>query len=182
MSEPERQAFWTALPEGIRRQVDGYVLQDGHTAAIRVLVDVGLHRFGVGIGTAKFIVSDRYRTLGDRIARTPETPVDPESLYWRAAGTGEQVLAVEAVWDGDTERDWFVLLLAVGESAERPLAVLDWNTAARHLGSDHRVDGRPHIAVAADRIGRELAAALGVPFHFASPDVPDDEAPRWRRP
>ncbi|MFI1071819.1 hypothetical protein [Streptomyces puniciscabiei] len=26
-----------------------------------------------------------------------------------------------------------------------------------------------------------LAEHLGVPFHFASPDVPDDEAPRRRR-
>ncbi|MEU7600451.1 hypothetical protein [Streptomyces sp. NPDC041003] len=30
------------------------------------------------------------------------------------------------------------------------------------------------------RAGSELAAHLGVPFHFASPDTLDDGAPRWR--
>jgi hypothetical protein len=28
--------------------------------------------------------------------------------------------------------------------------------------------------------GPALAEHFGLPFHFASPDTPDDEAPRWR--
>jgi hypothetical protein len=43
----------------------------------------------------------------------------------------------------------------------------------------HHSDGSPP-GVAIARVGRELADHLGVPFHFVSPDVPDDEAPRWR--
>ncbi|MGW4383420.1 hypothetical protein [Kitasatospora sp. NPDC004531] len=179
---PEREAFWASLPEGIRRQVDGYVLQDNVLAAVGVLVDVGFVRFGVGAGAAQLIVGDRHRHYGDRIARTPESPVDPESLSWRAAGVGERILAIEAVWDGDTVHDWFVRLLAIGEAAEHRLALVDRSTAERLLGSADRIDGRPHIAVAAERIGRGVAAELGVPFHFASPRTPDDEAPRWVRP
>jgi hypothetical protein len=29
-------------------------------------------------------------------------------------------------------------------------------------------------------VGRALAEQFGVPFHFASPDRPDDDALRWR--
>ncbi|MFD8482179.1 hypothetical protein [Kitasatospora sp. NPDC059673] len=182
MRQPEREAFWASLPEGIRQQVDGYVLQDSSMAAISVLVDVGFRRFGVGVGAAQLIVGDRYRHYGDRVARTPESPVDPESLSWRAAGICDRILVVEAVWDGDTVHDWVVRLLAIGEEAEHQLAFVDWSTAKRYLGSDERIDGRPHIAVAAERIGVAVARQLRVPFHFAGPDEPDDEAPRWVRP
>jgi hypothetical protein len=53
----------------------------------------------------------------------------------------------------------------------------------RH-GSDLRVlNGRvppwPE-AQEALTIGTALAGRFSVPFHFASPDEPDDEAPRWR--
>ncbi|WP_259464843.1 hypothetical protein [Streptomyces sp. TLI_171] len=181
--DPQQRAeFWASLPEGIRQQVDGYVLQDGALSAVRVLIDVGFVRFGIGVASAHLLVGDRYRELGDRVARTPDGPVDPESLAWRAAGIDDRILAVEAVWDGDTVHDWFVALVAIGEGKEHHLATLYRGTAERYLGSDDRVDGRPHTAVAADRIGRALAERLGVPFHFASPDEPDDEAPRWVRP
>ncbi|MGW2745004.1 hypothetical protein [Streptomyces sp. NPDC001450] len=35
-------------------------------------------------------------------------------------------------------------------------------------------------SAASTRAGTALAAHLSVPFHFASPDTPDDQAPRWR--
>ena len=34
LRQPERDAFWASLPEGIRQQVDGYVLQDSDMHAI----------------------------------------------------------------------------------------------------------------------------------------------------
>ncbi|WP_242585456.1 hypothetical protein [Streptomyces sp. MST-110588] len=49
-----------------------------------------------------------------------------------------------------------------------------------HLATVYnRPGGRPAGAVAAEA-GQALADRLGVPFRFASPDVPDDGAPRWR--
>ncbi|WP_405892294.1 hypothetical protein OG612_17400 [Streptomyces sp. NBC_01527] len=73
--------------------------------------------------------------------------------------------AVEAVWDGDTVHDWFVLLVAV----------LDRPTGEGHLATVHRGPGGSSAGTAAAEAGRALADYLGVPFHFASPDIPDNE-------
>ncbi|MGW1017736.1 hypothetical protein [Streptomyces niveus] len=155
---------WALLPAGIREQADGYVLQDARMRAIRVVFEAGRAR-GMGLHDAQLVVHERYLRYGDSIARTPRSPLDLESLAARAAGLPGRVVAVEAVWDGDTVHDWFVDLLAVTAepAGEHRLATIHTDPAA-----------------AADRAGRALAARLAVPFHFASPDTPDDDAPRWR--
>ncbi|MET9426716.1 MULTISPECIES: hypothetical protein [unclassified Streptomyces] len=173
--------WWDLLPAGIREQVDGYVLQDARLRAVRVVFEAGRAR-GVGLHEAQLVVHDRYLHHGDRVARTPDSPLDLESLAALAAGAPGQVVAVEAVWDGDTVHDWFVDLLAVtaDPAGEYPLATVYRGTAVRYLGGED-VGGRHPSAVAADRAGRELAAHLAVPFHFGSPETPDDEAPRYVR-
>lgn len=106
-----------------------------------------------------------------------------ESLAALASGILARVVAVEAVWDGDTVHDWFVNLLAVTEdpAGEHALATVYWGTGARALETEGADAGplSPHAA-AATRAGTALAGHLGVPFHFASPEKPDDGAPRWR--
>ena len=116
------------------------------------------------------------------IARTPDGPLDLESSAALAAGCSGRILAIEAVWDGDTVHDWFVNLPAItaDPAGEHPLATIYWGTAVRHLGGDEELGPLHPSAVAADRVGRALAAHLSVPFHFASPESPDHEAPRWR--
>ncbi|GAA3020277.1 hypothetical protein JCM13580A_63320 [Streptomyces drozdowiczii] len=42
-----------------------------------------------------------------------------------------------------------------------------------------RSDGTPPPDVVAAEADQALVDHLRVPFHFASPDVPDDNAPRW---
>ncbi|MER5599019.1 hypothetical protein [Streptomyces sp. NPDC002265] len=90
-------------------------------------------------------------------------------------------MAIEAVWDGDTVHDWFVRLLAItaDPAGEAGMATVYWSTAERYLGEEGTHHTRHLAAVAAERAGRALAGHLSVPFHFASPDTPDDEAPRW---
>ncbi|WP_405791758.1 hypothetical protein OG753_36735 [Streptomyces sp. NBC_00029] len=181
LSKQARTEWWAQLPQGIRDEVDGYVLQDAMLAAIRILVDIGFVRHGVGVGTAEAIVSERYGHYGDRIARAPDSPLDLESLALRAGGTAGRTVAVEAIWDGDTS-GWFVVLLAVtAEPAEESvLATITWSSAERYLGEGADRGGRYPMAVVAERVGGALADRLDVPFHFASPDDPDDEAPRWK--
>ncbi|MFE7761161.1 hypothetical protein [Streptomyces sp. NPDC057438] len=186
--------WWERLPAGIRAQVDGYVLQDAGFQAIRVVHAAGRAQ-GLGLTEAQRVVHDRYGHHGDRVARTPDSPLDPDSLAALAAGCPGRVTAIEAVWDGDTVHDWFVDLLALTTDprGEHRLATLYRSTAERYLRKrgergergergksgegDGRVTGHPS-AVAADRCGRDLADRLSIPFRFASPHSPDDRA-RW---
>ncbi|MGW2491395.1 hypothetical protein ACWCV9_29810 [Streptomyces sp. NPDC001606] len=161
--------WWDYLEERTCREVDADVLRDRRLPAIRTVVEA-LRPLGVGLHDAERVVHARYEALGDRVQRTPPDPLGLPSLAARAAALPGRVAAVEAFWDGDTVHDWFVLLVAV----------LDAPEGQGHLATvHHRRDGPPP-GVAAATAGRELAEHLHVPFHFASPDVPDDDAPRWR--
>ncbi|MEU3777814.1 hypothetical protein AB0F11_32410 [Streptomyces sp. NPDC032472] len=137
---------------------------------------------GIGLQDAELVVHERFLHHGDRVARTPDSPLDVESLAALASGCPGRVVAVEAVWDGDTVHDWFTVLLAItaGPAGEHHLATLHHGTAVRYLGAGATSGGRHPSAAAAARAGRALAERLGVPFHFGSPDTPDDDAPRWR--
>ncbi|MFD0126829.1 hypothetical protein [Streptomyces virginiae] len=171
---------WVALPAGIRTQVDGFVLQDRLMQAIKLVWDAGRVQ-GIGLREAQEMVHLRYLHFGDRVALTPDDPIDLDSLATLAHGIPGRVVAIEAVWDGDTVHDWFVNLLAITDEpvGQKGLATIPWGAAERALdGAD--TGGLHPSAAAATRAGTELAAHLGVPFHFASPDTPDDEAPRWR--
>ncbi|WP_051782122.1 MULTISPECIES: hypothetical protein [unclassified Streptomyces] len=171
---------WAALPQGIRTQADGYVLQDRFLQAVKLVWDAG-RAWGVALHEAQQIVSSRYEHHGDRVARTPDSPIDFDSLAALAHGVPGRVVAIEAIWDGDTVHGWFVNLLAIAEEpvGEKCLATIYRGTAQRALG-DADTGGLHPSADAATRAGTALAEYLGVPFHFASPDTPDDEAPRWR--
>ncbi|MEU8675925.1 hypothetical protein [Streptomyces sp. NPDC048560] len=181
MADTTAAEWWELLPAGIRRQADGYVLQDARFQAIRLVWEAGRAQ-GLGLNDAQVVVHERYVHFGEAIARTPDSPLDLESLAARAAGAPGRVVAIEAVWDGDTVHDWFVDLVAVTSepAGEQRLATICRDAAVRYLGDEDRGARHP-AAVAADRAGKALSARLSVPFHFASPHTPDDSAPR-RRP
>lgn len=182
MNKAARTEWWESLPTGIRDQIDGYVLQGSLLMAVRVITAIGLVPHDIGVGTAQLIANDRYLHYGDRVAREPESPLDLESLACRAAGCGGRILAIEAIWDGDTVHDWFVRLLAItaDPAGETQMATVYRSTAKRYLSEEENHHPRHPVAVAAERAGSALAEYLSVPFHFASPDTPDDEAPRWQ--
>jgi hypothetical protein len=119
-------------------------------------------------------------------------PVTMEYLpQWHqlAAGHLEQlgdapVVAIEALWDGDTT-GWMVCLDAIlkqpshlhPQYTEKSLVIL------RGEGGDLRLfNGTappwPEARIASE-IGHALAESRGVPFHFGSPEQPDDQAMRW---
>lgn len=161
--------WWPYLEDRTRREADAHVLRDRYIAALLVVWEA-LRPLGVSLHDAEKVVHARYEALGDRVRRTPPDPLDVASLAARAAGHPGRVAAVEAVWDGDTVHGWFVCLVVV----------LDDPSGEGHVATvRYRRDAPPPGAAAAEA-GRTLAHHLGVPFHFASPDVPDDEAPRWR--
>ncbi|AWT44506.1 MULTISPECIES: hypothetical protein [Streptomyces] len=160
--------WWDRLEERTRREVDAAVLDDRPLPAVRAVWEV-LRPLGAGLHDAELVVRGRYEALGDRVPRRPPDPLDVPSLAARAAALPGRVAAIEALWDGDTVHGWFVLLVAL----------LDDPEGEGHLATVHR-HGDVSPAVVAGEAGRALAGHLGVPFHFASPDVPDDGAPRLR--
>ncbi|MFE7562232.1 hypothetical protein [Kitasatospora sp. NPDC057500] len=180
MDKAARTEWWESLPAGIRDEIDGHVLRDSLLMAVSTITDIGLVPHDIGVGTAQLIANDRYLHYGDRIAREPESPLDLESLACRAAGCAGLIVAIEAIWDGDTVHDWFVRLLAItaDPAGEARMATVYGSTARQYLGRQEDRHRRHPVAVVAERAGRALAEHLSVPFHFASPDTPDDEAPR----
>ncbi|MGW6058101.1 hypothetical protein [Streptomyces sp. NPDC055189] len=161
--------WWAYLEERTRREADANVLCDRRLMAVKAVWEA-LRPLGLGLREAEQVIHARYETLGDRVQYTPPDPLDIPSLAARAAALPGKVAAVEALWDGDTVHDWFVLLVAV----------LDEPAGDGCLATVYHRPGGPRPGAAAAEAGRALAGHLDVPFHFASPDVPDDEAPRWR--
>ncbi|WP_406280903.1 hypothetical protein [Embleya sp. NBC_00896] len=177
-------SFWDLLPKHTRTAVDECVLSDNTFKAVRVLWDAvraapeGQYAKRPGLGDVQGVVAERARALADRIGRRPEPPRDVDSLAADIRSHPGRPVAIEAIWDGDT-RGWFVVLLAVHDD---PPA--DHHLATIRLGGDLRIfNGQvppwPE-ATQAGASGRALAELFDIPFHFASPDTPDDEAPRWR--
>ncbi|MFD9411671.1 hypothetical protein ACFWBN_32300 [Streptomyces sp. NPDC059989] len=171
MNKAARTEWWKNLPTGIRDEIDGYILQDSLLMAVKVITDVGLVPHGIEVGTAQLIANDRHLHYGDQIAREPESPLDLESLAYRAAGCGGRIVAIEAIWDGDTVHDWFVQLLAItaDPAGEAQMATIHWSTAQQCLSEQEDRHPRHPVAVAAERAGRALAEHLSVPFHFRQP-------------
>ncbi|MFI1508720.1 hypothetical protein [Streptomyces sp. NPDC020597] len=162
--------WWAYLEEQTRREVDAEVLRDRQITAIKVVLEA-LRPLELDLLEAQKVVHARYAALGDRVRYRPPDPLDTPTLAARAASLPGRVVAVEALWDGDTVHDWFVVLVAVLDDDQRGEA---------DLAFVHHRRGGPPPGEAAAAAGRALADLLGVPFHFPSPDVPDDEAPRWR--
>ncbi|MEU2391342.1 hypothetical protein [Streptomyces sp. NPDC007369] len=119
--------------------------------------------------------------IGAARERADQIPMAVEDVR-KARRIPARVVAVEAVRDGDTVHGSLVNLRAVTDdpAGEKCPATIYRGTAVR---APDCVDAGPlhPSAAAVTPAGADLAAHLGVPFHFAGPDIPDDEAPR-RRP
>ncbi|MGW0915267.1 hypothetical protein ACWD1Z_26470 [Streptomyces sp. NPDC002784] len=161
--------WWAYLEERTRQDVDANVLEDRRLLAVKAVWDA-LRPLGLGLREAEQVVHARYEFHGDRVRYPEPGPLDVPALAARAAALPGHVAAVEALWDGDTVHGWFVTLVAA----------LEHPPGEGHLATVYHRSAGPPPATAADEAGRALARHLGVPFHFPSPDVPDDQAPRWQ--
>jgi hypothetical protein len=170
--------IWAALPAASRAAVDDLVRLDRRIMAIKEIRDGFPEGSRPGLYEALDVVAWRFGELGRRFEPGPTEPLDLADLATRAARLPGRPVAVEAMWDGDSF-GWMVDLVLVTDDpdTEHHLATI------RHGGDMRPLNGTvppwPE-AQEAQRAGGALAERLGVPFHFASPDEPDDEAPRWR--
>ncbi|MES9541938.1 hypothetical protein [Actinomadura sp. NPDC000600] len=168
--------LWNRLPAEVRDQVDALVADDQRLSAVKAVLD-GSGQPRAGLYECHRLVAERYAALGQGFHRSPTAPLDLEDLIRKVQELPRPPAAVEALWDGDTE-GWFVVVLGVTRdpNTEHHLATVQHGNDIRAFNGE--VPPWPE-AEEASRIGAALAGRLGVPFHFASPDEPDDSAPRW---
>jgi hypothetical protein len=169
--------LWTMLSAELRDHVDSLVAVDHRLRAIETVHDAFGEEHRPGLHECMAVVAERYAALGKRFGPAPTPPLDLDGLTAKVQALPAPPAAIEAVWDGDTD-GWFVVLLAItlDPRAEHDLAFIRSGTDLRVFNGS--VPPWPE-AEQANTIGRALAERLSVPFHFASPETPDDEAPRW---
>lgn len=104
-------------------------------------------------------------TLDDLIAAAEALPVPP--------------VAFEALWDGDSS-GWSLTIFAIIVEAGgyTPIFLTDLQDGSDLRLFNGQVPPWPE-AERARRWGDVLAAQFSVPFHFPSPDHPEDDCPRW---
>jgi hypothetical protein len=168
-----KNPLWERLPTEVQSRVDELIAIDHKTNAIKAVRDV----LGKPLYDCMDVVIERCAELGEPWVR-PSPPLNVDVLIEQIAALPHPPDAIEALWDGDTD-GWFVCLAAVTlrPKVEHNLALIRHRTDIRIF--DGQVLPWPEAREAAT-IGRALAERLGVPFHFASPDGPNIDVPRWR--
>ncbi|WP_245919632.1 hypothetical protein [Actinomadura mexicana] len=157
--------------------MDALVTSGRKFEAVKTIYDSIHEPSRPGLHECQILVAERHAALGRRFHRSPTPPLDLEALTDKVQVLARRPAAIEVLWDGDSE-GWFVLLLAImiNPRAEHHLATVQHGTDLRVFNGS--VPPWPEAAEAS-AIGKALAERFGVPFHFASPETPDDEAPRW---
>ncbi|MFJ8849607.1 hypothetical protein [Streptomyces sp. NPDC102437] len=155
------QLLWRTLPADVRERVDGLVLAGRNIQAVHAMRESGIDP-RPELHECVEVLDGRQRALADRMP--PPAPRDVDTLAEAAGALPRDPVAVEAVWDGDTQ-GWIVVLTAVLAEPWESAVLAGFRIGA--AGTDD-----------AARTGRELAERLGVPFRFASPDEPDEDVPR----
>ncbi|MBK6010113.1 hypothetical protein [Streptomyces sp. MBT53] len=170
--------IWAALSVAERSAVDELIRRDHRLPALARMREAFPAESRPGLYETLDVVAERYRELGMSFERRPTPPLDLAALTEQVEALPGRTVAIEAMWDGDSD-GWCVDLMAHTDApvAEHRLAVI------RHGGDLRLFNGTvppwPE-AREAQTVGRALAERFGVPFHFAGPDEPEIDAPRWR--
>ncbi|GAB4103562.1 hypothetical protein GCM10028790_25810 [Micromonospora taraxaci] len=179
----EQGSWWASLSSPVRDRIDEHLRQRQLIHAVKLLRSDGGLEPQPGLYEAQDMMLARSAQLRAAGLVEPEEPaIEVPQLVEAVTAVTEPVVALEALWDGDTQ-GWFVRLYAIVRRPschhpcfdELPLA------GFRH-GSDIRlfrgeVPPWPEAAEAVEK-GQAAASSIGVPFYFANPDTPD-YGPRW---
>ncbi|MEU8185418.1 hypothetical protein AB0B85_28010 [Micromonospora sp. NPDC049044] len=180
-------SWWTFLSPQVLDRIDEQLRQQRLIHAVRLLrVDGGLDP-RPGLYEAQDLLVERLAWLRAEGWVEPERPsVEVPQLVETVRAITDRVVAVEALWDGDTQ-GWHVRLYAIVRRPshhhpcfdEQPLALFSHGSDRRLFAGE--VPPWPEAAEASEK-GRAVADSIGVPFFFASPDVPDIDLRRWWDP
>ncbi|MGS2640875.1 hypothetical protein [Streptosporangium sp. LJ11] len=180
----EQDGWWAALSPQVRGRIDEQLRRQRLIEAIVLLRSEGGFDLAPDLYEMQNMLRERSVWLAEQgLVDLEEPPVQVPQLIGMVNAISEPVVAVEVLWDGDTQ-GWFVELVAIVQRPgryhhrfdERPLALFRRGSDLRLFNGE--VPPWPEAVEAAEK-GQAVARSLGVPFHFASPDTPDDESPRW---
>jgi hypothetical protein len=99
-----------------------------------------------------------------------------EQIVAKAEALDSNPIAIEALWDGDSN-GWFIYLAAITADLQtHSLGVVT------HGGDIRLFNG--HVppwpeAVFTTQLGNDLAQQFGAEFYFPSPNHPEDDCPQW---
>lgn len=177
-------AWWNTIDAQLLRKIDELLCAGRLIQAVVLLRQEGRQHQPPSLYEAQDLLIHRRAELDRRGLLVPDPPPPTTAqLIEKADAITAPILAIEALWDGDTQ-GWFVDLVAiVGRPGRRhdrfdevPLTVL------RHGGDIRLFNGQvprwPEAQQAIEQ-GQAIAQHLTVPFHFTSPEKPDVDLPRW---
>ncbi|MBG0569356.1 hypothetical protein [Actinoplanes aureus] len=176
--------WWNAIDPQLLERLDELLCTGRLIPAVILLRQEGGQQPPPGLYEAQDRLIERRAELDRQGLLEPEPPPPTTAqLIEKAEAVTAPVLAVEAFWDGDTQ-GWFVVLVAIVRQPGKCHDCFDevTLTVLRH-GGDIRLFTRevppwPEAQQAIEQ-GQAIAQHFGVPFHFASPEKPDDDLPRW---
>lgn len=158
------------VPVDVREEIDDLICQRRMLFAIVAFRDKAGIEPKPGIPLGKELVDYRHGILLEqgRITVPPETTV--EDMLAEAAAVGEEAVAVEAYWDGDS---WgsMVCVCVIVRRPSRHHDSFDESCLTVFRGLDPVGEAVPK--------GQALADRLGVPFFFPAPEKQDLDPPRW---
>ncbi|WP_158319168.1 hypothetical protein [Actinoplanes xinjiangensis] len=179
----DNERIWLALPEDSRALVDDLICRRHTVRAAKLVREAAASTRQVSINEALDVVEGRRYGLSVRGLVDPlPPPVTLSQLVERARAITDPVVAIEALWDGDTQR-WGVLLLAIVRCPSRQHPIFDQYELMFADGRDAPTDSvegirTPQAAEAVNK-GSALARELGVPFSFLDPNASLLEDLRW---
>lgn len=175
---------WEDLSPQLRVQIDELLRARELIAAVVLLRGDGGLQPPPGLYEAQDLLIKRRAEL-DRRGLVKDEPLPPTTgqLIEKVAAVTAPIVAVEALWDGDTQ-GWYVYLVAIVQQPGRhharfdevPLSVFQKGTDLRLFNG--QVPPWPEAQQATEQ-GQAVARYVGVPFYFSSPDAPDVNLPRW---
>jgi len=176
-------ASWHAIEPRLLERIDQLLCTGQLIHAVVLLRQEGTQP-PPGLYAAQDLLLERRAELDRQgLLQPPPPPPTTAQLIEAAEAVTTPILAVEAMWDGDTQ-GWFVRLVAIVDRPGRHHDRFDEVplTVVRHGGDIRLFNGRvppwPEAQQAIEQ-GRAVARHIGVPFHFTSPQTPDVELPRW---
>jgi hypothetical protein len=179
VDEPDE--LWDLLPQTIRDRVDAELRRRRKLQATIVMRNEGGLDPVPSLLRVQLVMEERFHWLIDRGEVEPRPVVEIPELVAKARSLSAPVAAIEAEWDGGSD-GWHVRLHAIVDRPSRDHPRFGETLLARLTCGDDAEwpDGelRPDAAEAIEK-GGGLAADLGVPFHFADPDTPGLDLPRW---